>query len=52
LIVCGIIQGLGLHVYLSHWYLTIAYGYVWIVMPVMGFTLERFRKAVRGNTSP
>ena len=46
-IVCGIIQGGGLYIYISHWYLTLGYFYVWIIGPLMGIILQKAKKQFR-----
>lgn len=48
-IICGIIQKKGLYVFISHWYITIGYFYVWIIIPIVGFTIEKFEKRVRNE---
>ena len=42
-IICGIVQGGGISIFATHWYLTIGYIYVWIIGPLMGFTLNRLK---------
>jgi hypothetical protein len=42
-IVCGVIQGEGFGTFTSHWYLTIAYFYVWIICPLVGITLQKLK---------
>jgi hypothetical protein len=42
----GLIGGEGLGFLVSHWYLTIAYLYVWIVLPVIGRALAELRRGV------
>jgi hypothetical protein len=37
----GIIGGEGLHFLVTHWYLTVGYIGVWIILPVLGKTLEQ-----------
>ena len=37
----GIIKGEGLHFLISHWYLGIAYIYVWIELPIIGLAIRR-----------
>jgi len=44
--VYGIIQKGGFHIFVSHWYLTIAYFYVWIICPLVGFLLNKFKKQI------
>jgi uncharacterized membrane protein len=39
--VVGIIGGHGLHFLVTHWYLTVGYIGVWIILPVLGKTLEQ-----------
>jgi hypothetical protein len=40
----GILQKQGLHYLTSHWYLTIAYFYVWINLPLVGLALQKFKE--------
>jgi hypothetical protein len=40
----GLLQGQGLHYLKTHWYLTIAYFYVWINLPLIGLALQKFRE--------
>jgi len=42
-ITVGILQGHGLHYLKTHWYLTIAYFYVWINLPLIGSALQKLR---------
>jgi len=44
LVVCGMIQGGGFTIFVSHWYLTLGYFYVWIIGPLMGYSLKRFKQ--------
>jgi hypothetical protein len=44
-ITVGIIQGQGLHFLKSHWYITIAYFYVWIELPLIGLALRKLINA-------
>ncbi len=46
LIIVGLIGGEGLHFLTSHWYLSLAYGHVWIVLPLVGLTLQKFREQI------
>lgn len=43
-ITLGIIQGQGLQYLKTHWYLTIAYFYVWINLPLVGLALQRLKE--------
>jgi hypothetical protein len=43
LIMVGIIGGEGLHFLASHWPLTFGYLCVWIILPLVGLTLQKFR---------
>jgi hypothetical protein len=43
LIVVGIIGGEGLHFIVTHWYISLAYLYVWLILPLVGLALQRFR---------
>ena len=49
LIVCGIFQKGGFDIYISHWYLTLGYFYVWIICPLIGFLLDRFKKQIQNK---
>lgn len=40
-IVVGIIEGQGINYLISHWYITIAYFYVWIEIPVIGLAVRK-----------
>jgi hypothetical protein len=42
-IVIGILKGYGIHFLISHWYLTVAYVYVWILSPLMGFCVKKLK---------
>ncbi len=42
-IVCGVIQGGGAGIFISHWYLTVGYFYVWIIGPLVGITLQKLK---------
>lgn len=44
-LVCGLIQGRGVSVFVSHWYVTAGYAYVWIEGPLVGYILKKFRNA-------
>ncbi len=44
-IAVGIVQGQGLFFLKSHWYITVAYFYVWIVLPLIGLALRKLTKA-------
>jgi hypothetical protein len=46
-VVEGLIGGEGLGYLISHWYITIAYLYVWIELPVIGLALTEFQWDVR-----
>lgn len=39
-LVVGIIEGKGISFLISHWYLTIGYIEVWIIMPLVGLTVN------------
>ncbi len=49
LIVCGIFQKGEFDIYISHWYLTLGYFYVWIICPLIGFLLDRFKKQIQNK---
>lgn len=40
----GIINHEGLHFLISHWYLSFGYLLVWIIMPIVGLSLEKLKK--------
>lgn len=40
----GLIKGEGLYYLISHWYLSIAYIYVWIEFPLLGIALKKLLK--------
>ena len=42
-IVVGIIGGEGLHFIVTHWYISLAYLYVWLILPLVGLALQKFR---------
>ena len=42
-IMVGIIGGEGLHFLVSHWPLTFGYVCVWIIFPLVGLALQKFR---------
>ena len=44
-IAVGIVQGQGLLFIKSHWYITIAYFYVWIELPLVGLALQELTNA-------
>jgi hypothetical protein len=46
LVVVGLIGGEGLRYLISHWYITIAYLYVWIELPIIGLALDEFGRGV------
>ena len=46
-IIAGIIQKNGIHVFISHWYITIGYFYVWIILPLFGYLLVRLKQQLR-----
>ena len=46
-IVCGIIQKGGFNFFISHWYVTLGYFYVWIICPLVGYLLNRFKKQMQ-----
>ena len=48
-IICGIIKGEGLNIFISHWYLTLGYFYVWIIGPFTGYILNKFKQQVIKN---
>ena len=44
-IAVGIVQGQGLFFLKSHWYITIAYFYVWVELPLVGLALRELINA-------
>ena len=40
-VMTGIIKGEGLHFLVSHWYISIAYLYVWVELPIIGLALKK-----------
>jgi hypothetical protein len=40
-IVVGLYQGQGFHYLITHWYITIAYFYVWIELPLIGQAIRK-----------
>lgn len=44
-ITVGIVQGQGILFLKSHWYITIAYFYVWIELPLIGLALQKLTTA-------
>lgn len=42
-LVCGVIRKEGLHCFISHWYITIAYFYIWLIVPLVGITQVKFK---------
>ena len=42
-VVVGLVQGQGLTYLTSHWYVTIAYFYVWIELPMIGLALRKLK---------
>ncbi|MCP4539643.1 MAG: hypothetical protein GY832_21105 [Chloroflexi bacterium] len=47
-VLVGIIGGEGFRYLVSHWYLTIAYVYVWIELPIIGLALKKLKADVVG----
>jgi hypothetical protein len=39
----GLHKGEGLHFLITHWYITLAYGYVWVELPLIGLALNKLR---------
>lgn len=42
-IIIGLIKGEGITFLFSHWYLSIAYLYVWIELPIIGLALKKLK---------
>lgn len=42
-VVVGVFKGEGFHFVISHWYISIAYLYVWIELPIIGLALKRLK---------
>ncbi len=49
--IVGLYKGEGFHFLITHWYITIAYGYVWLELPVIGLALKKLRDS-RGMERP
>ena len=47
LIVAGIIGGEGFHFIVTHWYISLAYLYVWLILPLVGLALQEFTARMR-----
>jgi hypothetical protein len=45
LIVAGVIGGEGFHFIVSHWYISLAYLYVWIILPLVGLALQKYKQS-------
>jgi hypothetical protein len=43
LIAVGVIGGEGFHFLVTHWYISLAYLYVWLILPLVGLALQKFR---------
>lgn len=43
-IVVGIVEGSGIHFVKSHWVQTLGYFYVWISIPLVGFSMKKIIK--------
>jgi len=48
-IVVGVIRGEGFHFLITHWYITIAYFYVWIELPLIGLALQKITRSSAAN---
>ncbi|PLX14256.1 MAG: hypothetical protein C0597_10270 [Marinilabiliales bacterium] len=48
-IVGGVIQKNGLNIFISHWYVTIGYFYVWIIIPLVGYFLVKLKQNVNNE---
>lgn len=48
LVAVGIFQSQGFHFLVSHWYITIAYFYVWIDITLVGLALHRITRRDQG----
>ncbi len=43
-LVVGLIEGEGIGFLISHWILTIGYVEVWVIMPLIGLALKKFKE--------
>lgn len=48
-IAVGVFRSEGFHYLISHWYISIAYVYVWVELPLIGVALKRFQTRFSGN---
>ena len=48
-VIAGIVKGEGLRFLISHWYISIAYLYVWIELPIMGLALVKLKATTTDN---
>ena len=46
-IVVGVIGGEGFHFIVTHWYISLAYLYVWIILPLVGLALQKSTARMR-----
>ncbi|MCP4221587.1 MAG: hypothetical protein GY765_43585 [bacterium] len=46
-VLVGLIGGKGFAFLFSHWFLSLAYIYVWIVLPLIGLSLQSFRRRLQ-----
>jgi hypothetical protein len=45
LIVAGLIGGEGFHFIVTHWYISLAYFYVWLILPIVGLALQKYKQS-------
>jgi hypothetical protein len=43
-IVVGVIGREGIHFIITHWYISLGYLYVWIILPLVGLALQKYRQ--------
>jgi len=48
-LVSGIILKGGISIFITHWYVTIGYIYVWIIGPAFGFLLTKLKEEIRNS---
>ena len=46
-IMVGVIGGEGLHFLVSHWYISLAYLYVWVEIPLIALALQKLHDRMR-----
>ena len=43
----GIISGKGFAFFISHWFLTLGYIYVWLIIPLVGLSLQKYQARLK-----